>query len=100
MNKLVAILAIVGGMSLVSIADASARSRSVTVYGPRGVSTHSVSRSCAGGVCSRSSSTTGAYGRTASRQGTASCTGGVCTGSGVATGPHGGTVSYSGTAAR
>lgn len=99
-NKLVAILALAGSLSLVSIADASARSRSVTVVGPRGVSTHTVSRSCAGGVCSRASSTTGPYGRTVSRQGTASCAGGVCSGSGVATGPRGGSVAYSGSVTR
>lgn len=99
MNKLV-VAAIAGALSLASMAEASARSRSVAVYGPRGVTTHSVSRSCAGGICSRSSSTTGPYGRTVSRQGSASCAGGTCSGSGIATGPRGGTVSYSGTATR
>jgi hypothetical protein len=98
--KHLVIVVIAGGLSLASIADASASSRNVTVYGPRGVITHSVSCSCAGGTCSRASTTTGPYGRTVSRQGSASCAGGTCTGNGTATGPRGGTVSYSGSVTR
>jgi len=100
MKKFLAILAITGALSATAIADANAGSRSGTISGPRGTSTFSGSRSCAGGVCSSQGSVTGPYGGTISRQGTSTCSGGSCTGSGTITGPRGGAVSYSGTVTR
>jgi hypothetical protein len=70
------------------------------VTGPRGTTTFSGSRSCAGGSCSSQGSITGPYGGTISHQATRSCAGGTCTGSGTITGPRGGTVSYNGSVMR
>ena len=99
MKKLLAVVATIGALSAVTMADANAGSRSGTITGPRGTTTFSNSRSCAGGVCSSKGSVTGPYGGTVSHQGSSSCSGGTCTGSGSVTGPRG-TVSYNRTISR
>jgi hypothetical protein len=100
MKKLLAIAAIIGAASAVTVADANAGSRSGSISGPRGTTTFSGSRSCAGGVCSSQGSVTGPYGGTVSHQGSSTCSGGTCSGSGTVTGPRGGTVSYNRTITR
>jgi hypothetical protein len=100
MKKFLAVSAIAGAMLVAIVADANAGSRSGTITGPRGTTTFSGSRSCAGGTCSSQGSVTGPYGNTVSRQGSSSCSGGSCSGSGTVTGPRGGTVSYNGTVTR
>jgi len=100
MKKLLAIAAIIGAVSAVTVADANAGSRSGSISGPRGTTTFSGSRSCAGGVCSSQGSVTGPYGGTISHQGSSSCSGGTCSGSGTVTGPRGGSVTYNGTVTR
>jgi len=100
MKKLLAISAIAGALFAAGVADANAGSRSGSITGPRGTTTFSGSRSCAGGVCSSQGSVTGPYGGTISHQGSSTCSGGTCTGSGVITGPRGGTVSYNRTISR
>ena len=100
MKKLLAIAATIGALSAVTIADANAGSRSGSITGPRGTTTFSGSRSCAGGVCSSQGSVTGPYGGTVSHQGSSTCSGGTCSGSGTVTGPRGGTVSYNRTISR
>ena len=100
MKKLLAISAIVGALSAATAADANAGSRNGSISGPRGTSTFSGSRSCAGGACSSQGSATGPYGGTVSHQGSSSCSGGTCSGSGTVTGPRGGAVSYNRTITR
>ena len=105
MKKLLAISAIAGALFAAGVADANAGSRSGSISGPRGTTTYSGSRSCAGGVCSSQGSVTGPYGGTISHQGSSTCSGGTCSGgtcsgSGVITGPRGGTVSYNRTISR
>ena len=87
MKKLLAISAIAGAMFAAGVADANAGSRSGSISGPRGTTTFSGSRSCAGGVCSSQGSVTGPYGGTISHQGSSTCSGGTCSSSGVVTGP-------------
>ena len=87
MKKLLAISAIAGALFAAGVADANAGSRSGSISGPRGTTTFSGSRSCAGGVCSSQGSVTGPYGGTISHQGSSTCSGGTCSGSGVVTGP-------------
>lgn len=100
MKKILTMSALTAVLSVAAVAVAEAGSRSGSFTGPRGTSTFSGSRSCAGGSCSSQGSVTGPYGGTASRQRTGSCAGGVCTGSGSVTGPRGGTVSHNGTVTR
>ena len=100
MKKLFAIAAIAGALSAAAIVDANAGSRSGSISGPRGTTTFSNARSCAGGTCSSQGSVTGPYGGTVSHQGSSSCSGGTCSGSGTITGPRGGSVTYNGTVTR
>ena len=100
MNKLLAISAIGGALSMAVAVDAHAGTRSGTISGPRGVSTFSGYRGCSGGTCSSQGSITGPYGGTVSHQGSRTCSGGVCSGSGTVIGPRGGVVSYGGTVTR
>lgn len=100
MKKLIAIAAIAGALSAAAIVDANAGSRSGSISGPRGTTTFSNSRSCAGGACASQGSVTGPYGGTVSHQGSSSCSGGTCSGSGTVTGPRGGSVTYNGTVTR
>ena len=82
MKKLLAISAIAGALFAAGVADANAGSRSGSISGPRGTTTFSGSRSCAGGVCSSQGSVTGPYGGTISHQGSSTCSGGTCSSSG------------------
>jgi hypothetical protein len=100
MKKFLAISAIAGAMFVAAAADANAGSRSGSISGPRGTTTFSGSRSCAGGSCSSQGSVTGPNGGTVSRQDSSTCSGGTCSGGGTVTGPRGGTVSYNGTVTR
>lgn len=100
MKKILTMSALTAVLSVAAVGAAEAGSRSGSFSGPRGTTTFSGSRSCAGGFCSSQGSVTGPYGGTVSRQRTGSCAGGVCTGSGSITGPRGGTVSRSRTVTR
>ena len=97
MKKYLAISTLAVVMSCLTIAEASAWTRTGTVTGPRGTATITAAGGCAYGVCSRSVTRTGPYGRTVTRTGSASCVGGVCTASRVTTGPRGNTVYRYGT---
>jgi hypothetical protein len=64
--------AMIGALSLATMADANAWTRNATGTGPRGTSSVSVTGSCANGSCSRNATRTGPAGNTYTRTGTIS----------------------------
>lgn len=97
MKQMITTAALTGVLAISMVTDAFAWSRNATVNGPRGTNTFSVEGSCAGGTCSRSARATGAYGRSATRNGSASCSGNSCSGTRTTTGPAGRKVERTGT---
>lgn len=89
MKNTITTAAIAGVLAISMVTDASAWSRNGSFKGPRGTNTFSAQGSCAGGSCSRSATATGAYGNTATRNGSASCSGNSCSGSRTTTSPAG-----------
>jgi hypothetical protein len=89
MKRMITTAALTGILAVSMVTDAFAWSRNATVKGPRGTNTFTAQGSCAGSSCSRSARATGAYGRTATRNGSASCSGNSCSGSRTTTGPSG-----------
>lgn len=96
MKSTIATAALTGVLAVSMVTDAFAWSRNGTVSGPRGTNTFSAHGNCSGGTCSRSARVTGAYGQTATRNGTASCSGNSCSASRTTTGPRGRSVNRSG----
>lgn len=92
MKSMIATAILTGILAVSIVAEASAWERKATVTGPRGTNSFHAEGSCSGGSCERSATATGAYGRTATRSGSASCYGKSCEGSRTTTGPRGNTV--------
>lgn len=92
--------ALAGILAISLVTDASAWSRNGSVSGPRGTNTFNAQGSCSGGSCSRSATATGAYGRTAIRNGSGSCSDNSCSGSRSTTGPAGRNFQRSGSFSR
>lgn len=95
MKKVITTAALTGILAIATATSASAWERNGSVSGPRGTNTFSAQGSCSGGSCSRSATATGAYGRTATRNGSGSCSGNSCSGSRTTTGPAGNSVKRS-----
>ncbi len=92
MKSMITTAALTGIFALSMVAEASAWERKGSVTGPRGTNTFNAQGSCSGSSCYRSATATGAYGRTATRTGSASCSGNSCSGSRTTTGPAGNSV--------
>lgn len=72
MKKLLTMAALAGSLSVATMAEANAWTRSGTVTGPNGNSvTRSGSGGCAGGVCTGTRTTTGPRGNSVTRSGVA-----------------------------
>lgn len=100
MKSMIATAALAGAFALSMVTGAFAWERKASVTGPRGTNTFSAQGSCTGSSCSRSATATGAYGRTATRNGSGSCADGSCSGSRSTTGPAGRTFQRSGSFSR
>jgi len=100
MKSMITSAALTGILAIATLTSASAWERNGSITGPRGTNTFSAQGSCSGGSCSRSATATGAYGRTATRNGSGSCSGGSCSGSRTTTGPGGRTFQRSGSFSR
>lgn len=96
MKGMITTAVLTGILAVSMVAEASAWSRNGSVSGPRGTNTFSASGNCSGSSCSRSATATGAYGRTATRNGTGSCRGNSCSGSRTTTGPAGNSIKRTG----
>lgn len=97
MNKLIALSALAGLLTLAASTGASAWTRTGSVTGPKGSITTTVKGSCSGGTCTRDTTRTGTNGKTVTTSGTASCSGGSCTGTRTTTGPNGKSTTRTGT---
>lgn len=92
MKSMITTASLAGILAIATLTSASAWERNGSVSGPRGTNTFSAQGNCSGGSCSRSATATGAYGRTATRNGSGSCSGHSCSGSQTTTGPAGNSV--------
>lgn len=101
MTRSFAVLALTGIVSLATVSQAAAWTRSGTTTTPRGTYHSSASGGCAGGTCSRSATATGPYGGSASRSGSVTRTApGSYSYSRTTTGPYGNSVNRSGSVNR
>lgn len=90
MLKYMAPAAVAALTMLGAVNDANAWSRSGSTTGPGGrTASHSGSGSCSGGSCSSSQTATGPRGNSVTRNGQTSCSDGSCSGSATYTGPNG-----------
>lgn len=101
MTRPLLVLALTGIVSLATVSQAAAWTRTGTTTTPRGTYSSSGSGGCSGGTCSRSGTTTGPYGGSVSRSGSVTQTApGSYNYSRTTTGPYGNSVSRSGSVTR
>lgn len=96
MTKYFAPLAVATVMMVAGSSFANAWTRSSSTTGPNGrTASHQGSGLCSGGKCTSKQTFTGPNGNTATRSGNTTCSGGSCKGGATYTGPAGNTVTRS-----
>lgn len=90
-------LALAAGLMLAMTAGAHAQvSRSTSTTGPAGnTASKDATAQCSGGTCTSNKTATGPKGKTATKSGTTTCADGKCSGGSTTTGPAGNSVKRS-----